>query len=133
MILKLLFFAAYIGVLFHLVRKDRLSLDLASAAFILILFVLGLSFSPFWVERIAAVLNFSTPAMAIVALTMAGLISLCLVLAVTLSDLIRRQGLLMRQLALFELRLSSMESELSVRAESKMNTAKPNSSPLKYS
>jgi hypothetical protein len=133
MILKLLFFAAYIGVLFHLVRKDRLSLDLASAAFILILFVLGLSFSPFWVERIAAVLNFSTPAMTIVALTMAGLISLCLVLAVTLSDLIRRQGLLMRQLALFELRLSSMESELSVRAESKMNTAKPNSSPLKYS
>jgi len=111
MILKLFFIASYISVLLYLVRKDRLSLDLASAAFILILCVLGLSFSPYWVERIAAALDFSTPAMAIVALTMVGLISLCLVLAVTLSDLIRRQGLLIRQLALFELRLSSAERQ----------------------
>jgi len=109
MTLKLIFIFSYIIVLFYLVRKDRLTLDLASVTFVLIFCVLGLSFSPFWVERIALTLDFSTPAMAVVALTMVGLISLCLVLAVTVSDLIRRQGLLIRQIASFELRLSVTE------------------------
>ena len=112
MTFKVFFVAAYIFALFFLVRKDRLSLDLASITFILILFVLGLSFSPFLVERIAAALDFSTPAMAVVALTIVGLISLSLVLAVTVSDLILRQGFLIRQMAQLEMRLYNAEKQL---------------------
>ena len=75
MTFKLLFFFAFVWVLLRLVQRDRLALDLASFTILLILVVMGLSFSPYLVERIAAFLQFGTPSMAVVALVIAGLVA----------------------------------------------------------
>ena len=109
MTFKLLFVLVFVGVLLRLVQRERLSLDLASLTLVLILAVLVLSFSPFWVERIAAVLDFSTPALSVVALVLVGLLVLCVILAVTVSDLKHRQARLVRQLAVLQSRLSQVE------------------------
>ena len=109
MTFKLLFVLAFVGVLLRLVQRERLSLDLASLTLVLILGVLVLSFSPFWVERIAAVLDFSTPAMSVVALGLVGLLVLCVILSVMISELKHRQARLVRQLAQMEARLSNLE------------------------
>ncbi len=109
MTFKLLFVLAFVGVLLRLVQRERLSLDLASLTLVMILGVLLLSFSPFMVERIAAVLDFSTPAMSVVALVLVGLLVLCVIMAVMISDLKHRQAQLVRQLAQMQARLSNLE------------------------
>ncbi len=109
MTFKLLFVLAFVGVLLRLVQRERLSLDLASLTLVMILGVLLLSFSPFMVERIAAVLDFSTPAMSVVALVLVGLLVLCVILSVMISDLKHRQARLVRQLAQMEARLLTLE------------------------
>ena len=105
MIFKISFMIFFIFLLLRLVQREKLSLDLASLALILIGFVLFISFSPFWVERIASLLEFSNPAFAVVALVLVGLICLCMILAVTLSELKYRYSRLLRKLVLLELSL----------------------------
>ena len=118
MIFKLIFFVGFVGVLLRLVQRERLSLDLASLTFVLIASILALSFSPYFVERIAALLEFSNPAMSVIAMVLVGLLVLCLILAVSVSDLRRRQSLLIRQLAQLQHRLTPAEHLAPVRGES---------------
>ena len=101
---KLLFIVGFVWVLLRLVQRERLALDLASANLLLIVAVLGLSFSPYWVERIATFLEFGTPSMAVVALVIAGLVTLSLILSVMVSDLKRKQELLIRHMARLEMK-----------------------------
>jgi hypothetical protein len=107
MIFKILFFMTISWLLMRLVQRQRLGLDLASLTIILILGVLALSFSPYWVEKIAAFLEFGTPSMVIVALVVAGLVTISLILSVMVSDLKRRHANMTRQLARLELRVNT--------------------------
>ena len=106
MIFKLLFFIAFIWVLLRLVQQRRLGMDLSSFTILLMSGVLALSFSPYWVERIAAFLVFGTPSMAIVALVVAGLVTISVILSVMVSDLKRKHANLTRQLARLELKVN---------------------------
>jgi hypothetical protein len=106
MIFKIFFFCGFFWVLLSLVQKQRLGMDLASFTILLIVGVLALSFSPFLVERIAAFLEFGTPSMAIVALVVAGLVTISVILSVMVSDLKRKHANLTRQLARLELKVN---------------------------
>jgi len=107
MIFKILFFMIFFWVLLRLVQQQLLGMDLASFTILLILCVLALSFSPYWVERIAAFLEFGTPSMAIVALVVAGLMTISVILSVMVSDLKRKHANLTRQLARLELKVKT--------------------------
>ena len=109
MIFKILFFVIFFWILLRLVQKQRLGMDLASLTILLIVGVLALSFSPYWVERIAALLEFSTPSMAVVALVVAGLVTISVILLVMVSDLKRKQANLTRQLASLELKVNTVK------------------------
>jgi len=61
------------GDLLMLVQRQRLGMDLASLTRVLLVVDFALSFSPFWVERLAQFFEFGTPSMAVVALAIAGL------------------------------------------------------------
>jgi len=106
MIYKLFFILIIVFVLLRLVQRERLALDIASITITLIVVVLGLSFSPYWVEKIAAFLEFGTPSMAVVALVIAGLIIVSVILSVMVSDLKRNQAHLIRQIARLEIKFS---------------------------
>ena len=106
MTFKLIFIVAFVWILLRLVQRERLALDLASFTMLLIVVVLILSFSPYWVERAAAFLQFGTPSMAVVALVIAGLVTVSVILSVMVSDLKRRQDRLIRQIARLELKIS---------------------------
>ena len=107
MIFKILFFVTIFWVLLSLVQKQRLGMDLASFTILLIVGFLALSFSPYWVERIADYLEFGTPSMAVVALVVAGLVSISVILSVMVSDLKRKHANLTRQLARLELKVNA--------------------------
>ena len=102
---KLLFIVGFVWVLLRLVQRERLALDLASLTVLLILVVMALSFSPYWVEKIADFLQFGTPSMAVVALVTSGLVSVCLILSVMVSDLKRTQAHLIRKISSLEIKI----------------------------
>ena len=106
MIFKLLFFVGFVLILLILVQRQRLGMDLASLTIALLVVVFALSFSPYWVERLAKFFEFSTPSMAVVALAIAGLVTFAVILLVMVSDLKRKHALLTRQLAGLQLKLS---------------------------
>jgi hypothetical protein len=106
MIFKLLFFVSFVWILLMLVQRQKLGMDLASFTLVLLVAVFALSFSPYWVERLAQFFEFGTPSMAVVALAIAGLVTVAVILLVMVSDLKRKHALLTRQLAGFQLRLS---------------------------
>jgi hypothetical protein len=106
MIIKLLCIAGFVWILLRLVQRERLALDLASVTIILIVAVMGLSFSPYLVERIAAILQFGRPSMAVVALLIAGLVAVSVILSIMVSDLKRAQARLIRQMARLEMQTS---------------------------
>ena len=109
MIFKILFFMTFFWVILSLVQKQRLGMDLASFTILLIVGVLALSFSPYWVERMASLLEFGTPSMAVVALVLAGLVTIAVILSVMVSDLKRKHANLTRQLARLELKLNTLK------------------------
>ena len=109
MIYKLLFFFGFVWFLLILVQRQRLGMDLASLILFLIVGVLALSFSPYWVERLAQFFEFGTPSMAVVALAIAGLVTVAVILLVMISDLKRKHALLTRQVASMQLKLSHSE------------------------
>jgi hypothetical protein len=106
MIFKLLFFVGFVCILLMLVQRQRLGMDLASLTLALLVGVFAMSFSPYWVERLAQFFEFGTPSMAVVALAIAGLVTVAVILLVMVSDLKRKHALLTRQLAGLQLRLS---------------------------
>ena len=106
MIFKLLFFVGFVWILLMLVHRQRLGMDLASLTLALLVGVFALSFSPYWVERLAQFFEFGTPSMAVVALAIAGLVTVVVVLLVMVSDLNRKHALLTRQLAGLQLKFS---------------------------
>jgi|LauGreSuBDMM15SN_2_FD.fasta_scaffold04526_4 hypothetical protein len=106
MIFKLLFFVGFVWILLMLVQRQRLGMDLASLTLALLVGVFALSFSPYWVEKLAQFFDFGTPSMAVVALAIAGLVTVAVILLVMVSDLKRKHALLTRQLAGLQLRLS---------------------------
>ena len=106
MIVKLLFITGFVWVLLRLVQRERLALDLASLTLILIVVVMGLSFSPYLVERIAAIFQFGRPSMAVVALMITGLVAVSVILSIMVSDLKRTQARLIRQMARMEMNMS---------------------------
>jgi len=103
MILRLLFVLCLVLSIFWLVRRHYLSLDFAWLLFLMLVAVFGVSLSPWAVEKLAAVFDFGTPAMGIVALSIAALVGICLVLAVELTALKKQNALLLRKLASLEL------------------------------
>lgn len=105
MIYKLLFFFGFVWFLLMLVQRRRLGMDLASMTLLLIVFVLALSFSPYWVEKLAQFFEFGTPSMAVVAPVIAGLVTVSVILLVMISDLKRKHGELTRQVANLQLKL----------------------------
>ena len=109
MIYKLLFFFGFVWFLLMLVQRQRLGLDLASLTLVLIVGVLALSFSPYWVEKLAQFLEFGTPSMAVVALAIAGLVTVAVILLVMISDLKRKHAQLTRQVASMQLKLSQVD------------------------
>lgn len=109
MIFKILFFVTFFWMLLRLVQTQRLGMDLASLTILLIVGVLALSFSPYWVERIAAFLEFGTPSMAVVALVVAGLVTISVILSVMVSDLKRKHANLTRQLARLDLKVNTLK------------------------
>lgn len=109
MIYKLLFFFGFVWFLLMLVQRQRLGMDLASLTLLLIVGVLALSFSPYWVEKLAQFLEFGTPSMAVVALAIAGLVTVAVILLVMISDLKRKHAQLTRQVASMQLRLSQVD------------------------
>ena len=109
MIYKLLFFFSFVWFLLMLVQRQRLGMDLASLTLLLIVGVLALSFSPFWVEKLAQFLEFGTPSMAVVALAIAGLVTVAVILLVMISDLKRKHAQLTRQVASMQLKLSQVD------------------------
>ena len=109
MIYKLLFFFAFVWFLLMLVQRQRLGMDLASLTLLLIVGVLALSFSPYWVEKLAQFLEFGTPSMAVVALAIAGLVTVAVILLVMISDLKRKHALLTRQVASMQLKLPQVD------------------------
>lgn len=106
MIFKLLFFVGFVWILLMLVQRQRLGMDLASLTLALLVGVFALSFSPYWVEKLAQFFEFGTPSMAVVALAIVGLVTVAVILLVMVSDLKRKHALLTRQLAGLQLRLS---------------------------
>ena len=106
MIYKLLFFVGFVWFLLMLVQRQRLGMDLASLTLLLIVGVLALSFSPFWVEKLAQFFEFGTPSMAVVALAIAGLVTVAVILLVMISDLKRKHAQLTRQVAGLQMKLS---------------------------
>ena len=109
MIYKLLFFFGFVWFLLMLVQRQRLGMDLASLTLVLIVGVLALSFSPYWVEKLAQFLEFGTPSMAVVALAIAGLVTVAVILLVMISDLKRKHAQLTRQVASMQLKLSQVD------------------------
>jgi hypothetical protein len=109
MIYKLLFFFGFVWFLLMLVQRQRLGMDLASLTLLLIVGVLALSFSPFWVEKLAQFFEFGTPSMAVVALAIAGLVTVTVILLVMISDLKRKHSELTRQVASLQLKLSELD------------------------
>ena len=109
MIYKLLFFFGFVWLLLILVQRQQLGMDFASLTLLLIVGVLALSFSPFWVEKLAQFLEFGTPSMAVVALAIAGLVTVAVILLVMISDLKRKHAQLTRQVASMQLKLSQMD------------------------
>jgi hypothetical protein len=109
MIYKLLFFFGFVWFMLILVQSQRLGMDLASLILFLIVGVLALSFSPYWVERLAQFFEFGTPSMSVVALAIAGLVTVAVILLVMISDLNRKHALLTRQVASMQLKLSNLE------------------------
>ena len=107
MIFKILFFVIFFWALLLLVQRQRLGMDLASFTILLIVVVLALSFSPYLVERIAISLEFGTPSMAIVALVVAGLVTISVILSVMVTDLKRKHANLTRQIASLELKVKT--------------------------
>jgi hypothetical protein len=105
MIFKLFFFVGFVWILLMLVQRQRLGIDLASLTLALLVGVFALSFSPYWVERLAQFFEFGTPSMAVVALAIAGLVTVAVILLVMVSDLKRKHALLTRQLAGLQLKL----------------------------
>ena len=103
MILRLLFVLCLVLSIFWLVRRNYLTLDFAWLLFLMLAAVFGVSLSPWAVENLAAVFDFGTPAMGIVALSIAALVGICLVLAVELTALKKQNALLLRKLATLEL------------------------------
>ncbi len=119
MIYKLIFFFGFVWFLLMLVQRQRLGMDLASLTLVLIVCVLALSFSPYWVEKLAQFLEFGTPSMAVVALAIAGLVTVAVILLVMISDLKRKHAQLTRQVASMQLKLSkeekpSLEDQISI-------------------
>ena len=112
MIYKLLFFVGFVWFLLILVQHQRLGLDLASLTLLLIVGVLALSFSPFWVEKLAQFFQFGTPSMAVVALAIAGLVTVAVILSVMISDLKRKHAKLTRQVARIQLKLSKINQTI---------------------
>ena len=92
-----------------LVQRQRLGMDLASLTLLLIVGVLALSFSPYWVEKLAQFFEFSTPSMAVVALAIAGLVTVAVILLVMISDLKRKHAELTRQVASLQIKLSELD------------------------
>ena len=109
MIYKLLFFFGFVWLLLILVQRQRLGMDLASLTLLLIVGVMALSFSPYWVEKLAQFFEFGTPSMAVVALAIAGLLTVAVILLVMVSDLKRKHVLLTRQVASLQLLLSQAD------------------------
>jgi uncharacterized membrane protein len=109
MIWKFSFFVCFVWFLLLLVQRQRLGMDLASLTLVLIVGVLALSFSPYWVEKLAKFFEFSTPSMAVVALTIAGLVSVSVMLLVMISDVKRKHAQLTRQVASMQLKLSQLD------------------------
>ena len=109
MIYKLLFFFGFVWLLLMLVQRQRLGMDLASLTLLLIVGVLALSFSPYWVEKLAQFFEFGTPSMAVVALAIAGLVTVAVILLVMISDLKRKHAQLTRQVASMQLKLSKAD------------------------
>ena len=109
MIYKLLFFVGFVWFLLMLVQRQRLGMDLASFTLLLIVGVLALSFSPYWVEKLAQFFEFGTPSMAVVALAIAGLVTVAVILLVMISDLKRKHAELTRQVASLQLELSELD------------------------
>jgi hypothetical protein len=102
-IIRLFFLVFLVVGIFLLVKRHYLSLNFAWLLFFMLTVVLGVSLSPWAVEKLAQILDFGTPAMAVVALTMAALIGLCLVLAVEITTIKKQNTLLVRKLASLEL------------------------------
>ena len=112
MIYKLLFFVGFVWFLLILVQRRRLGMDLASLSLLLIVGVFALSFSPFWVEKLAQIFEFGTPSMAVVALAIAGLVTVAVILLVMISDLKRKHAKLTRQVASMQLKLSKVDQSI---------------------
>ena len=110
MIYKLIFFLGFVWFLLMLVQRQRLGMDLASLTLLLIVGVLALSFSPYWVEMLAQFFEFGTPSMAVVALAIAGLVTVAVILLVMISDLKRKHAELTRQVASLQLKLLETKS-----------------------
>jgi hypothetical protein len=102
-ILRLLFIIALLVLIFWLVRRGRVSLDLAWLLFLVLVLVFGVSLSPWVVERLAHLFDFGTPAMAVVALAIGGLTGICLVLVIEVTALKRQHAALIRELAKLQL------------------------------
>ena len=109
MIYKLIFFLGFVWFLLMLVQRQRLGMDLASLTLLLIVGVLALSFSPYWVEKLAQFFEFGTPSTAVVALAIAGLVTVAVILLVMISDLKRKHAKLTRQVASLQLKLSELD------------------------
>jgi len=109
MIYKLIFFLGFVWFLLMLVQRRRLGMDLALLTLLLIVGVLALSFSPYWVEKLAQFFEFGTPSMAVVALVIAGLVTVAIILLVMISDLKRKHAELTRQVASLQLKLSELD------------------------
>jgi hypothetical protein len=109
MIYKLIFFLGFVWFLLMLVQRQRLGMDLASLTLMLIVGVLALSYSPYWVEMLAQFFEFGTPSMAVVALAIAGLVTVAVILLVMISDLKRKHAELTRQVASLQLKLSELD------------------------
>jgi hypothetical protein len=105
MIWKLIFIICLFWVLLRLVQIEKLTLDIVLFTLLMIVIVLSFSFSPFFVEGLAKILGFGTPALAVVALVIAGLIVMCVILAVLVSSHKKELALVIRQLAKIELRI----------------------------
>lgn len=111
MIWKLIFIIIFIWVLLRLVQLELLTLDIVLLTFSMIVFVLLISFSPFFVELLARLLGFGTPAMAVVAVVIAGLIVMSVILAVLGSVHKRELALIIRQLAQLELKFAQQKNK----------------------
>ena len=81
-------------------------MDFASLTILLIVGVLALSFSLYWVEKLAQFFEFGTPSMPVDALAITGLVTIAVIILVMISDFNRKHAQLTRQGVSFQLRLS---------------------------